>query len=302
MSPAAGSRLVAAVGGAVSAAALLTAATACGADSGHGAAPSTSTATANPTTTPAPGSTDSAAGYTLGPIDAPAAANTPGVLRFRITGPDGKPVTRFDTAHDKQLHLIAVRSDTSQYRHVHPTMAPDGTWSIDWTWPVGGTYRVFADFVPAGGPGEQVLARQVDVTGDAASVPVPPPAPVAEVDGYQVRLDGALSTAGGMMNFTVTKDGAPITDLDRYLGAYGHLVALRLPDLAYLHVHPLPGPSGPTVGFHAAAPSPGQYRLFLDFSHHGTVHTAVFTAEATNAEASTGASSMPEMPGMPDHH
>ena len=41
-----------------------------------------------------------------------------------------------------------------------------------------------------------------------------------------------------MLTLTVTKDGQPVTDLQPYLGAYGHLVALRAGDLAYLHVHP----------------------------------------------------------------
>ena len=36
----------------------------------------------------------------------------------------------------------------------------------------------------------------------------------------------------------VTRDGEPVTDLEPYLAAYGHLVALREGDLAYLHVHP----------------------------------------------------------------
>lgn len=34
------------------------------------------------------------------------------------------------------------------------------------------------------------------------------------------------------------KVGVPVTDLQEYLAAYGHLVALRQGDLAYLHVHP----------------------------------------------------------------
>ncbi|NKX51639.1 hypothetical protein HER39_13910, partial [Arthrobacter deserti] len=36
----------------------------------------------------------------------------------------------------------------------------------------------------------------------------------------------------------VTRGGQPVKTLEPYLGAYGHLVALRAGDLAYLHVHP----------------------------------------------------------------
>ena len=85
---------------------------------------------------------------------------------------------------------------------------------------------------------------------------------------------------------TVTKDGVPVTDLQPYLAAYGHLVALRAGDLAYLHVHPAgaPGdgvtPAGPGITFYATAPSAGDYRLFLDFRHAGVVRTAEFTVHA----------------------
>src|SRR5699024_11235811 len=52
-------------------------------------------------------------------------------------------------------------------------------------------------------------------------------------------VEGDL-TAGeaSQLTMTVTRDGEPVTELEPYLGAFGHLVALRDGDLAYLHVHP----------------------------------------------------------------
>lgn len=221
-------------------------------------------------------------GYTLGEITSPPRAGEAGTLSFRILDADGAPVREYAELHEKQLHLIVVRSDTSEFRHVHPTSGPDGTWSIDWTWPTGGTYRVFADFQAIGAPGQLTLGRNVDVAGDLRPAPLPAASRSATADGYTVTLDGDLTTAGGPLTLTVTRDGAPVTDLDPYLGAYGHLVALRTGDLAYLHVHPEGGPGdgatapGPDITFHAQAPSNGTYRLFLDFRHEGTVHTAEF--------------------------
>jgi hypothetical protein len=95
------------------------------------------------------------------------------------------------------------------------------------------------------------------------------------------------------VTLSVSKGGVPVTDLQPYLGAYGHLVALRDGDLAYLHVHPdgAPGdgrtPAGPDVTFHAEVPSAGSYRLYLDFRHAGQVRTAEFTAVAGAAAAPT---------------
>ncbi len=246
-------------------------------------------ASGDPTEQPAPaGLQSSQAGYTLEPIEAPTAAGQPGTLRFRLTDPHGMPVTGYDTLHEKQLHLIVVRADTADFRHVHPTLAPDGTWSIDWTWPEAGSYRVYADFQPAGGPGQLTLTRTVEVAGDYVPKPLPAANRSAEVDGYTVTLAGDPTTTGGPLTFSVGRDGRPVTDLEPYLGAYGHLVALRVGDLAYLHAHPdaatgqgQGGPAGPDVAFHVQAPSTGSYRLFLDFAHRGAVHTAEFRTDAT---------------------
>ncbi|WP_433610855.1 hypothetical protein [Prescottella agglutinans] len=238
-------------------------------------------------------------GYTLGEVASPTRAGEAGTLNFRILGADGDPVREFDELHGKQLHLIVVRADTSQFRHVHPTLGPDGTWSIDWTWPTGGTYRVFADFQASGAPGQLTLGRNVDVGGDLQPAALPTPSRTATVDGYTVTLDGDLGTAGGPLTLTVARDGAPVTDLDPYLGAYGHLVALRTGDLAYLHVHPEGEPGdgvtapGPDVTFHAQAPSVGTYRLFLDFQHQGTVRTAEFTVPVGPATAPSTTGSVP---------
>ncbi|MGC0362762.1 hypothetical protein ABH922_000746 [Rhodococcus sp. 27YEA15] len=233
----------------------------------------------------------SARGYTLDEIRAPGRAAEPGTLSFRILDADNAPVRHFDTLHEKKLHLIVVRSDTSQFRHVHPALADDGTWSIDWAWPTAGTYRVFADFAPTDG-NQLTLGRNVDVAGELEPAPLPLQSTASTVDGYTVTLHGDLSVAGGPLTLSVARDGAPVTDLDPYLGAYGHLVALRTGDLAYLHVHPEGEPgdgvtaAGPDISFHAQAPSEGTYRLFLDFQHRGVVHTAEFTVPATTTAPS----------------
>ena len=90
------------------------------------------------------------------------------------------------------------------------------------------------------------------------------------------------------VTLTVNRDGRPVTDLEPYLGAYGHLVALRERDLAYLHVHPegdpddASVPSGPAVGFVTEVPSEAAYRLYFEFQHQGTVRRAEFTVEASD--------------------
>lgn len=226
-------------------------------------------------------------GYALVPETGQLDAGTAGEYRFRITDGAGSAVTRFEIEHDKLLHLIVVRRDGAHFRHVHPELAADGTWSVPLTPPAAGVYRVFADFLPEGGP-KTILAADLQVPGDFR--PVSEQAGehrTATVADYQVRLDGNL-TAGtsSTVHAVVTRNGLPVTDLQPYLDAYGHLVALRGGDLAYLHVHPEgePGdghtPAGPRVTFAIEVPTPGRYRLYLDFQHGDRVHTAEFVVDA----------------------
>jgi hypothetical protein len=205
---------------------------------------------------------------------------------FTIEGSDGHPVTAFDVEHEKQLHLIVVRRDHTGFQHLHPVL--DETTGI-WTAQAEltpGAWRVFTDFAATGGPA-LVLGSDLLVPGMVTA-----PAPVEEsrtdvVDGYTVTVDGDLRPGvHSALTLTVTEDGAPVTDLQPYLGAYGHLVALREGDLAYLHVHPGGEPGdgqtqpGPQIEFGAEVPSAGRYHLYLDFQHGDVVRTAHLVLDA----------------------
>ncbi|GAA0916455.1 hypothetical protein GCM10009558_026150 [Virgisporangium aurantiacum] len=222
----------------------------------------------------------SEAGYRLVPETTALPAGTTAEFRFRILGPDGAPVTGYTPTHEKDLHLIVVRRDLSGFQHVHPSRTADGLWSIPLTVADPGQYRVFADFQPAGRDKGLTLGVDVPAAGDYRVRPLPAPGRAFDVDGYRVELAGTLQPGtSSKLTLTVTKDGRPVTDLQPYLGAYGHLVALRDGDLAYLHVHPEEATTaGPDVTFYAEVPSAGAYRLYLDFQHAGKVRTAEFTA------------------------
>lgn len=211
-------------------------------------------------------------------------------LRFRILDAGGASVTRYVENHDKLLHLIVVRNDLVGFQHVHPVLDPNGTWGVPVDLSRAGDYRVFADFTAEGGPAV-TLGANLHVGGQYDPQPLPPVAATSVIDGYTVALSGTpKANEPSMLTLTVSHGGKPVTDLQPYLAAYGHLVALRAADLGYLHVHPMgePGdgvtPAGPEIGFHATFPSAGDYRLFLDFKHAGVVRTAAFTVSVGDGE------------------
>lgn len=195
-------------------------------------------------------------------------AGAPARLTFRILDRHGRAVTAFEPVHDRELHLIVVGRDLRDYRHLHPTRSPHGTWSATLTLPRAGAYRAFADF-KAGGV-QRTLGADLVVAGDFAPRALPAASATSAAGRYRVTVAGGRD---GALDFTVRRDGVIVRDLEDHLGAKGHLVVLRAGDLAYLHTHPEPR----SLRFGVAFPSPGRYRLFLQFRHRGTVRTAAFT-------------------------
>ena len=165
------------------------------------------------------------------------------------------------------MHVIVVRRDMTGFQHVHPTQRADGSWSV----PVSSTTPARTACSPTS-RSTRPRTRSPPTcrwTGRSARRRFPQPAKSVEVDGLTVTKND--------LGFTVTRDGQPVAIQD-YLGAKGHLVALREGDLAFLHVHP----DERRLQFEATFPTAGRYRLFLQFkTADGRLHTAAFTEEVT---------------------
>jgi hypothetical protein len=194
-------------------------------------------------------------------------------LTFQIVNYRGQPVRDYDVAHEKRMHFIVVRRDFADFQHLHPRMRDDGTWTQRVTFAHGGTYRVFADFERGGE--QHTLGTDVQVAGEFRAKPLPAPRPTVRSDG---GLEVTLRARDGRLGFEVRDEGVAVNDeLQPYLGAKGHLVALRRGDLAYLHTHP----QGDELAFETTYPTPGAYRLFVQFSYEGRIHTAAFTEQVS---------------------
>ncbi|MEV7416995.1 hypothetical protein [Streptomyces sp. NPDC089919] len=228
-------------------------------------------------------------GYRFVPAVRELPAGRPTRFAFTVIGPDGKPVTGFALHQTKRLHLFAVRSDLTGFQHVHPTMAPDGTWTAALGALSPGTWRTYVTFMPDGGPErhkEFVLSRTLSVPGAARALPLPAAADHAEVDGYTVRVRGdAKADRATLLTVAISKGGKPVTELEPYLDSYAHLTAFHEGDQAAAHFHPAnpvtAAGAGPDLPVHALLPRTGRWRLFLQFQTGGRLHTAALTLHVT---------------------
>jgi hypothetical protein len=226
-------------------------------------------------------------GYTFTPKAMPMAGMAMPAT-FTITK-NGKPVTAFTPEQTKLMHFYLIRSDLTGFQHLHPTMQPDGVWTVKPGELTAGKYRMYVQFIPraAQSAGVLVLSRSFEVAGKAARpAVVSPPGDKVSVDGYTLTLAG-MPKAGNESPLTITveKNGRPVTDLQPYLDTYAHVTAFRKGNLAFAHLHPTGkvngARGGPELTLHADLPQPGRYRMFVQFQTAGQLHTAAFTISAT---------------------
>lgn len=183
--------------------------------------------------------------------------------------------------HEKKIHLIIVRKDLSAFYHEHPEFTADGNYKVPFTFAKGGEYVLFQDYSPAGS-GHQ-LGRQVVRVQGQPYTPVKYSTSVMQwaKDGYQATLSFDKPLKVGQllkMSIALSQNGQPVTNLDNYLGALGHVVVISEDTERYLHVHPNEQTDkGPVMGFTTSFEQAGRYRVFLQFNHGGQIHTADFT-------------------------
>jgi hypothetical protein len=257
-------------------------------------------------------------GFEFSTLPALVQPGRPSRWRFKVLHPGtGQQVTKFEPVHERQYHLFVISQDMEHFQHIHPEQQADGTWTIDVTLPKAGSYKVLSDFLPSGGA-TQLIARPLVTAGDAGDLAmdggslVPDVNPRKTIDDITatVAYDPPTFVAGLyghlIFNLTDTRTGRPITDLQTYLGAFGHTLIMSEDMVDYVHAHPLdilasgdddsmpqfvipPGADlekirgGPQVIFDGLMPKPGRYRAWTQFRRNDRLYT--FTSTFTVAPA-----------------
>jgi rubrerythrin len=217
-------------------------------------------------------------------------------LTVRLIDPLGNIVklNELEVVHEQPLHLLMVSSDLSWYAHEHPTPQADGSFKLSgFSFPAPGEYTLFHDYTPKGKP-QQVAKFKLKVPGDApAAKPLVEDYDViAKIDGYEfrVRCNGGKFKAGqdSILRFGIDRDGAPVTDLEPYLGAMGHLVIISQDLTQFVHSHPL---DMDDAQGHEGGESHAQHDGHADghdHAHVGHDHAAIMKAAKAAAALDNG--------------
>jgi hypothetical protein len=227
-------------------------------------------------------------GYRLRDVRLPETIGQPGEVSFEIERFDGQAVTDYLPDHTKDLHLYVVRDDLAVFRHLHPTLAGDGTWSGTVTLPEPGVYRVVTEFVARdeSGNGDHVmLGRSAVVDGDWTHS-TPEVGDISDDGVVQVRAEPGLRTGpDGHLDLVVADiDGGPVP-LGTYLGAQAHVVGFSETDGSVVHLHPTgpgtPGAGGTQLSFVTELLEPGPYLFYVQVRVDGFLHTVPVRVDVT---------------------
>jgi hypothetical protein len=211
-------------------------------------------------------------------------------LEFRVLHPaTGRPVTNFETIHEKLFHLFLVSHDLEYFAHLHPALGADGWFRLKTRLPKPGTYRLLADFDPFGGT-PQLAVRTFSTAGWEVPLSQSIRRPAVDLAAKQgtnvevsVSLDPAEPVAGRKTMLFVALQ--PADGLEPYLGAWAHLLAVSHDLIDTIHTHPFLADGGPGMQFNLFLPRVAAYRIWLQVQRRGIVNTAAFTLDVAQTIA-----------------
>jgi len=211
-------------------------------------------------------------------------AGQPVRLKLMLHDAKGAMIRAFDTVHDEKIHLIMVRDGLDHFAHIHPSIDPSGDISATHTFPAGGLYRLFVDFQPAGAKPTTAKAT-LQVMGAGAAAPALRPDAPGKVQGEGLAADISIADARAgaetKISFGLLDSAAkPVTDLQTYLGALGHLVILSADGSDYVHAHPGGKKAADgVVAFEAHFQKPGIYKGWGQFKRADKVQVVPFVLQ-----------------------
>ena len=216
-------------------------------------------------------------------------------FKFVILHPrTGQLVKQFNVMHEKLFHLFVISHDFSNFEHLHPMLQSDGSFIVEAILPSAGLYHFYCDISPVGGVAQ--VSHQILVTSEFKADAALLKAKLKSEDQYSKTVSGINFTldfapsspvAGerSALRYKLTDavTGELISDLQPFLGAWGHTIIVSEDASNYLHSHPveaaktlMPGQSPTTIFFETFFPKPGKYRIWSQFKRREQIVTVSF--------------------------
>ena len=146
-------------------------------------------------------------------------------------------VEKFSVVHEKLFHAFIVSRDLQFFVHDHPTWE-NGAFHYDIAFPKPGMYRVLGDFYPeAAAP--QLITETIFVAGaDTPAAPLSRDYSTKDAENLKVEFSTSPPepVAGVTTQMRLSVD--PGDGLEKYLGAWGHMLAASDDLIDMIHTHP----------------------------------------------------------------
>jgi Heavy metal binding domain len=198
-------------------------------------------------------------------------------LEFSVLDPEnGKLIEHFQIVHEKLFHMFVISQDLQYFVHDHPTFGSDGKFRYEIVFPKPGLYRVLGDFYPDGAT-PQLIAKTIIVPGGLQATPsLTRDYSTKDAGNMKVSLETEapqpIAGSKTMMFFALD----PAEGLEKYIGAWGHMLAASDDLIDLIHTHPFAADGGPKMQFNVYFPRPQKYRVWVQFQRKGIVNTAYF--------------------------
>jgi hypothetical protein len=198
-------------------------------------------------------------------------------IEFSVKDPQNdKLVQHFQIVHEKLFHMFVISQDLQFFMHDHPVFGPDGKFRFDITFPRPGMYRVLGDFFPDGAT-PQLSAKTIIVGGGSQTTPT-------------LGRDYSTKTGANLKVSLETSPPEPNPDsktllfikldpadgLEKYIGAWAHMLAASDDLIDLIHSHPEFADGGPQMQFNLFFPRARTYRVWIQFQRKGVINTVYF--------------------------
>ena len=207
-------------------------------------------------------------------------------LSFEVIQPDsGSRQSEFEIVHEKLFHLFWVSHDLEVFRHEHPVLGDDGIFRIETVFDRPGVYRLMGDFYPSGGTPQMV---PMTLTTAGFEEPLETLAPSLAADRLpkrgrnikvSLRTDPPKPLAGLLTLLFFELNTA--RGLQKYLGAWAHMLAVKDDLVTLIHGHPRIADGGKLIQMNVIFPEPGMYRVWVQVQRKGKVSTLPFTVDVS---------------------